>query len=327
MKHSARFAIALAPLLLAAVASAGAFPIAGKPIRLVVPFPAGSEAFDGTARIVAQRLGPALNIPVVVDNRPGGGTIIGNQLVASSPPDGHTLLYGVWTSFTMLPHQLAQRPYDELRDFTPITQVARSGLVLLANASIPASNVQELIAYVKANPGKLSFASWQFGGLNHVYLEMLKADAGLQMVHVPYKGPPDALKDLLEGRVQLMMGAGHAHLAYVRSGKLRTIATASPGRIPGWGDVPTFAEQGLSGYENAGGIAVFGPAKLPREVVRRLNEEFAKILRSPEVIELFTRAVPSFEVEPSTPEALGAFVKAQHEQMGAVIRRLGIKIE
>jgi tripartite-type tricarboxylate transporter receptor subunit TctC len=316
----------MASLLPAAVLAAE-FPISGKPVRLVVPFPPGSDAFDGTARVVAQRLSVALNTPVVVDNRPGAGTVIGNQMVASSAPDGHTLLYGVWTSFTMLPHQLAQRPYDELRAFTPITQVARSGLVLLANASVPAGNVQELIAYAKANPGKLSFASWQFGGLNHVYLEMLKADAGLQMVHVPYKGPPDALRDLIEGRVQLMMGAGQAHLAHVRAGKLRSIAAASPGRIPGWQDVPTFAEQGLSGYDQAGGIAVFGPAKMPHEVVRRLNEEFGKILRSPDVIELFTRAVPSFEVEPSTPEALSAFVKSQHEQMGAVIRRLGIRID
>lgn len=316
----------MAWLLFAAV-SAAAFPVSGKPVRLVVPFPPGSEAFDGTARVVAQRLGPALNTPVVVDNRPGGGTVIGNQIVASSAPDGHTLLYGVWTAFTMLPHQLAQRSYDELRDFTPITHVARSGLVLLANASIPAGNVEELIAHARSNPGKLSFASWQFGGLNHVYLEMFKADAGLQIVHVPYKGPPDALRDLIEGRVQLMMGAGQAHLAFVRAGRLRSIAAASTGRIPGWLDVPTFAEQGLPGYDHAGGIAVFGPAKMPPEVVRRLNDEFAKILRSPEVIELFSRAVPSFEVEPSTPEALGAFVKAQHEKMGAVIRRLGIKID
>lgn len=320
-------AVALASILIAAATSAAAFPIAGKPIRLVVPFPPGSEAFDGTARIVAQRLSTALSTPVVVDNRPGAGTVIGNQVVAASPPDGHTLLYGVWTAFTMLPHQLPQRPYDEFRDFTPITTVARSALVLLANASVPAANLKELIAYAKAHPGKLSFASWQFGGLNHVYLEMLKADAGLAMVHVPYKGGPDALKDLIEGRVHLMMGALQVHIAYVRSGKLRSIATASSSRIPGWQDVPTFAEQGLMGYDHVGGLAVFGPAKMPPGVVKRLNEEFAKILRTPDVIDFFTRAVPSFEVEPSTPEALGDFVKAQHEHMGAVIRRLGIRID
>src|SRR5688572_24341891 len=138
MRLSRILGITALPCLLTVMISTVAFPISGKPIRLVVPFPPGSEAFDGTARILAQRLGPALNVPVVVENRPGAGTLIGNQIVASSPPDGHTLLYGVWTSFTMLPHQLAQRPYDELRDFTPITQVARSGLVLLANASVPA---------------------------------------------------------------------------------------------------------------------------------------------------------------------------------------------
>ena len=307
--------------------SAGAFLVPGKPVRLVVPFPPGSDAFDGTARIVAQRLGPALGVPVVVENRPGAGTVIGNQVVASSPPDGHTLLYGASTSLTLLPHQVARLPYDALRDFTPITLVARSGMVLLVSAAVPVNDVGELIAYAKAHPGKLSYAAWQLGGLNHVYMEMLKADAGLDIVQVPYKGPPDAVKDLIEGRVQLMMGASQLHLSYVRSGKLRSLAAANSGRVPGWREVPTFAEQGLQGYDHSGGIAVFGPAHMPAHVVARLNDEFARILRAPDVVELMTRAVPTLEVAPSTPEALGALVKAQHEQMGAVIRRLGIRIE
>ena len=327
MKLSRAVAFSVLVLLLTVAVSAVAFPIAGKPVRLVVPFPPGSDAFDGTARIVAQRLGPALNVPVIVENRPGAGTVIGNQVVASSPPDGHTLLYGAWTAFTMLPHQVANRPYDELRDFTPITQVARSGMVLLVNASVPVHDLKDLIAHARENPGKLSYASWQLGGLNHVYVEMLKADAGLDIVHIPYKGPPDALKDLIEGRVHVMMGASQAHLSYVRAGKLRSLAAANARRVPGWPDVQTFAEQGLRGYDHAGGIAVFGPAKMPSYVVTRLNDEFSKILRSPEVIELITRAVPTLEVEPSTPEALSAFVKAQHEQMGVVIRRLGIRID
>jgi tripartite-type tricarboxylate transporter receptor subunit TctC len=227
MTYSRQFAIALVPLLVTAIASAGAFPIAGKPIRLVVPFPAGGPALDGTARIVAEKLRPTLGVPVIVENRPGAGTVVGNAAVASAAPDGHTLLYGVGTAFTMLPHQLAKRPYDEFQDFTPITLVATSPLFMAAHASVPASNVRELVAFAKANPGTLSFGSWQFGGINHVVLEQLKVEQALDMVHVPYKGPDDALKDLMEGRVHLMMGAGVTLLGLVKSGKLRALGAAS----------------------------------------------------------------------------------------------------
>jgi tripartite-type tricarboxylate transporter receptor subunit TctC len=130
--------------------------------------------FDGTARLMAQKLGESLGVPVIVDNRPGAGTVIGNRAVASAAPDGHTLLYGATTSLTLLPHQLAKRPYDELRDFTPITNVGSSPLFLMAHPSVPARNVNELVAYARANPGRLAFASYQFGGFNHLYLEMLK---------------------------------------------------------------------------------------------------------------------------------------------------------
>ena len=327
MKPSRLFSLVVAPFLALAAVLASGFPIPGKPVRMVVPFPAGAEAADATARVVAQRLSHALDVPVVVENRPGGGTVIGNQAVASAPPDGHTLLYGVWTSFTMLPHQLSKRPYDERRDFTPITLVARSPMQLVVNASLPITNLRELVAYAKAHPGKLSYGSWQTGGLNHVYLEMLKADAGIDIVQVPYKGPVDALRDLLEGRVHLMMNASRSVLLNVRTGKLRSLAASSATRVPAWIEVPTFAEQGFAGYDHTGGIAIFGPARMPPQTVKRLNAEFSRILRSPDVIEVFTRAVPSFEVEPSTPEALASLVNEQYETMGVIIRRLGIRID
>lgn len=327
MGTSRKLAMFVMPALLCAALSAVAFPQAGKPIRLVVPFPAGSPAFDGTARILAERLRVSLGVPVIVENRPGAGTVLGNQVVATAAPDGHTLLYGVGTSLTMLPHQLAKRPYNELRDFTPVTMVATSPLFLMAHPSVPAANLRELVDFAKANPGKLSFASWQFGGINHVVLEQLKADAAIDMVHVPYKGPDDALKDLLEGRIHLMMGASQLHVGFMQQGKLRALAAASKGRMRSLPDLPTFAEQGFSGYDHLGSIGVWGPGRLPAATVRRLNEEFGRILREPEVVAHFIRIVPTFEVSPSTPEELAAFLRAQHEFMGPLIRRLGIRIE
>ena len=321
-----RFVVpALVGLLLSGMAFA--FPIKDKPVRLIVPFPPGAEAFDGTARVIAQRLGPALGVPVVIENRPGAGAVIANQAVAVSPPDGHTLLYGVVTSFTMLPHQLAKRPYDEFREFTPITHVARSPLVLGMHPSVPGSNLQEAIAHAKAHPGKLSFGSWQFGGMNHVYLEMLKLASGAEMVHVPYKSPTDSLNDLLEGRIHLMMGGTSAFLSLARAGRIKLIGITSANRSPALPEVGTFSEQGFAGFDYEGSLAVLGPANMPRDAVKRLNEEIARILRAPEVVEFFLKVVPTFEVEASSPEELGAMMKAQYDYMGRIIRRLGIRIE
>jgi tripartite-type tricarboxylate transporter receptor subunit TctC len=156
---------------------------------------------------------------------------------------------------------------------------------------------------------------------------MLKADTGIDLVQVPYNSPMDALRDLLEGRIHLMMNASQSILSNVRTGKLRSLAASSATRVPAWMEVPTFAEQGFAGYDHTGGIAIFGPARMPPETVKRLNTEFATILRSPDVIEVFTRTVPSFEVEPSTPKALASLVNEQYEKMGIIIRRLGIRID
>ena len=303
------------------------YPVVGKPVRLVVPFPAGAEVFDATARMVAKKLSESLGVPVIVDNRPGGGNIVGNQAVASAAPDGHTLLYGLIPSLTMLPHQLARRPYDEFRDFTPITAVARSPLFLMAHPSVPAKNLGQLVAYARANPGKLAFASWQFGGLNQVYLEMLKAEAGIDMIHIPYKGPDDALRDLLEGRIQLMLGGSQTHVDLVRAGKLNALAATGGARMRSMPDLPTFAEQGFSGYEHVGGVGIFGPGGMAPATVGRLNAELSRVLRMPEVVDFFVQLAPTIEVEPSTPGELGAQVRAQYDAMGPIIRKLGIRID
>lgn len=321
------FLIALAAAVAAPCAALSQDFPGGKPVRLVVPFPPGVDVFDGTARMVAKKLGESLGVPVIVDNRPGAGGVIANQVVASAAPDGHTLLYSIVASLTMLPHQLAKRPYDEFRDFSPITYVARSPLFLMAHPSVPAKNLGELVAYAKANPGKLAFASWQFGGLNHVYLEMLKAQAGIDMVHVPYKSPDEALKDLLQGRIHLMMGASQSHVDLIRAGKLNALAATGGARMRSMPDLPTFAEQGFSGYEQVGGIAIFGPGGMAPATVGKLNAELSRVLRMPDVVDFFVRLAPTIEVEPSTPAELGAQMRAQYEAMGPIIRKLGIRLD
>jgi tripartite-type tricarboxylate transporter receptor subunit TctC len=327
MKLCRRLAVVFAPWLLLACTSAGAFPTAGKPVRLVVPFAPGAEAFDGTARVIAHHLSSALGTPVVVENRPGAGAVIANQAVATSAPDGHTVLYGVVTSFTMLPHQLAKRPYDEFRDFTPITHVASSALILGVHPSVPANNLKELISYASANPGKLSFGSWQFGGLNHISIELLNSAAGGAMVHVPYKNPTDSWNDLLNGRIHMLMSSTSGFISMGRAGRIRMLAITSRSRSSGVPEVPTFAEQGFEGFEHSGSIALFGPANMPDRAVTRLNQEVGRILRTPEVVAFFQKVVPTFEVKPSTPEELDAMMKAQYEYMGPTIKRLGIRVD
>ena len=327
MTRRVRLIGALAAGLLFAAGTAFAFPLPGKPIRIVVPYAAGGEIFDGSARLIAHHLGEALGASVVVENRPGAGNVIGNQAVASSAPDGHTLLYTAVTSFTMLPHQLSRRPYDEFRDFTPITHAFRGALLLLAHPSLPVDNLRELVAHAKANPGKVSFASWQLGGLNHVYLELFRLESALEMLHVPYKSGLDAQRDLVEGRVHLMLGGSSTQMGWARAGKLKVLAVSSPTRVRGLEEFATFGEQGFPGYDHVGSLAFFGPAKLAPDVVKRLNGELARILRTPEIIEFFRRVAPAVEVEPSSPEDLALLVRSQHDYMGPLIRRLGIRLD
>jgi tripartite-type tricarboxylate transporter receptor subunit TctC len=328
MNERSKLIAALAAVLAFVAATAAlAFPIAGKPIRVIVPFPAGGEVIDGTARVIAHRLGEALGASVIVENRPGAGNVIGNQAVAASLPDGHTLLYGAVTSFTLLPHQLSKRPYDEFRDFTPITHVARFALFLVSHPSLPVENLRGLIEYAKANPGKISFASWQLGGLNHLYLELLKAETGVDLLHVPYKSFLDSQRDLIEGRIHLMMSGTSTNLSWARSGRLKILGVASAKRMSGLQEFPTFGEQGLRGFDQTGSLAFFGPAGLPFEIVKRLNNELARILRSPEFVDFVARVSPAGEVEPSSPEELAALIRAQYDHMGPIIRRLGIRLD
>src|SRR5258705_7496135 len=211
-------AIAAMPLL----SAAQSFPVPGRQVRIVVPFPPGGQA-DFQARLIAPKLSAALGVPVVVDNRAGASSIIGVQEVAKAAPDGHTLLYTIASPIVVNPHLFAKLPYDPLRDLTPITLTAVSAQLLVAHASLPANDIKELVAYAKANPGKLNFGSYGPGTSSHLYGEMFKASAGIDIVHVPYKGAADATKDLVAGRCVVMFMTLTAPLPFVRQGTLKVL--------------------------------------------------------------------------------------------------------
>jgi tripartite-type tricarboxylate transporter receptor subunit TctC len=319
---SALFAFVLAAS--AASAAAQAFPVPGKPLRVVVPFAAGGGT-DVQARLVAPKLSEALGIPVLIENKPGASSTLAAQEVARATPDGHTLLYTFSGTFAQNPHTLANLPYDPFRDFTPIAQSARGPLVLVVHSSVPVSNLRELITYARAHPGKLNYASFGAGTSSHINAEVLKRETGIDIVHVPYKGTGDAIKDLLSGRVQLMFDAATTAIPNVKSGKLKMLGVVSETRVPMLPDIPTIAEQGVPGIDIIGWLGFFGPANMTPETVQQLNAAIVKALRSAEVADAFLKG--GYETAPSSPDELRAIVKDSYDRWGKVVRRLGLKVE
>ena len=315
---------ALAAAAFAALACAQEFPLAGRSIRVVVPTPPGGTT-DIQARLIAPKLGAALGVPVVVDNKPGASTIIGAQEVARAAPDGHTLLYTFSVTHTSAPHLFKKIPYDAIRDFTPIMHVARASNILVVHTSVPAATVDELVTYARANPGKLNFGSFSPGSSSHLLGEQLKLEAGIDIVHVPYKGSGDAIKDLLSGRVQLMFDGPTTALANVKSGRVKALAVAGPNRIASAREVPTMAEQGFPSMANAGYLGIFGPARMSAATLARLSDELVKIVRSPEVSELLVQG--GTEPTATSPQEFAAIVRDLHEKWGAVIRRIGLQLD
>ena len=248
-----------------------------KSIRVVVPFPAGGTT-DVLARAVAQKLTESLGQPAVVDNRPGAGGNIGAELVAKAPPDGYTLLMGTVGTHAINPSLYPKMPYDHVKDFVPVILVAGVPNVLVVNPSLPVNSVQELIAYAKANPGKLNFASSGNGTSIHLSGEMFKTMAGVQMTHVPYKGSAPALQDLVGGQVQLMFDNLPSSLALIKAGKLKALAVTSLTRAAALPEVPTVAESGLPGFEASSWFGLLAPAGTPQPIVVTLNGDVAKWL-------------------------------------------------
>ena len=323
--HSRR--LMLAALAFSAIAAASlpciaqSFPVPGRQVRIVVPFPPGGQA-DFQARLVAPELSAALGVPVVIDNRPGASSIIGVQEVARAAPNGHTLLYTIASPIVVNPHVFAQLPYDALRDLTPITLTAVAAQVLVARSSLPAANIKELVAYAKSNPGKLNFGSYGPGTSSHLYGEMLKASAGIDIIHVPYKGAADATKDLVAGRIDLMFMAPTAPLPYVQRGDLKVLGVVGDRRLSSMPGVPTIVEQGVRGLELTGWLGMFAPAGTPAPTVDRLNSELARILHRPEIVERFRDG--GSDVASTTPRAFAELVRNDYQRWGEVVRRLGI---
>ena len=300
--------------------NAQAYPV--KPIRFIVPFSAGGGA-DIVARAIAQKLGDALAQQVVIDNRTGAAAIIGTELAAKSAPDGYTLILGQTGPNSINPGLYEKLPYDVLRDFAPITLATTYPYVLVVHPSIPTKTVTELIALAKARPNELSFASAGNGAANHLAAELFKSMASIQMVHVPYKASAPALIDVLGGHVSMMFDPIITAMPQAKLGKLRALGVTSLKRTAVAGDLPTFAETGLPGFEAIGWHGILVPAGTPREIVMRLNSEIVGVLRAPDIRTRF--AEQGAEPVGNTPEQFLEFLKSDLTKWAKVIKAAGVR--
>ena len=310
----------LAVLLCAA--HAHAFPVPGKPVRIVVPFAPGGQT-DIQARAIAQRVGDATGLAVIVENRPGGNTMIGAREVQKAPPDGHTLLYTIATH-VQIPHLYREPPWDPFRDFTPITAGARSATVLTAHVTAPFTNVHELVAYAKANPGKLNYASFGSGSTSHLNGELLKRLAGIEIVHVPYKGSGDAMKDHITGTVQLFFDGPTTAIANAKTGRVKLIATAAETRKAALPELPTLRE---AGYDVGmwGYLWFWGPPAMPPATLEAVYRPLAAAILHPAIKELF--AAGGSEASGMPPSETEQAARSLHERWGSVIRTIGVKLD
>lgn len=312
------FAIAvLAVSALIAVPATAQYP--SKPIRLIVPFPPGGAA-DLSARAVALPLSQALGQPIIVENRPGADGAIAADIVIKSAPDGYTLFYGTNTPLCSVQVMHKNPPYNSLTDFTPISLVGTFGFFLFVNPALPAKSIRELLEYVRANPGKLSYATGNSTSM--LATAQLKLQEHLDIVEIPYKGDAPATTDLVAGHVQLMIATPGTAVPFVKEGRLRALATLLPSRSSLLPDVPTSAEAGLPPLAISPWAALFGPAKMPKEIADRIARETATVLARPDVREQLERY--AFDGRSSTPEALGAFLKEQVDVWGRTAREIGI---
>jgi len=304
-------------------ASAQAWPT--RPVKLVIPFPAGG-ATDIIGRTLATRLGTALGQQVVVENRPGAGGSIGADMVAKAPADGYTVLMGTGSTHSVGPAINPRMPYDAARDFAPVAHVANAPSVLVVGAGFPARTVQELVALLRRSPGRYNFGSSGIGTYPHLSAEMFKWRAGgLFVVHIPYRGTGLVITDLVSGQIAFLMDSVVSAQPHIRDGKVRPLAVSGERRSPSLPDVPTFAEAGIGGMDISNWFGAFVPAGTPPEVLARLNREINAALRAPEVLERLERA--GAEPAGGSPEQFARLIRADHENWKAVIKRAGIKPE
>ena len=318
-----KIALALYAVAISFSAAAQTFPQPGKPIRFVVPFPAGGQT-DIQARAIAQKMSESLGgHAVIVENKPGGSTVIGAREVQKAAPDGHTLLYTIATH-VQNPHLFRIPPWDPFKDFTPITAGAKSATVLTAHVSMPFSDVNGLIDYARANPGKLNFASFGAGSSSHLNGEKFKRLAGIDIVHVPYKGSGDAMKDHLSGVVQLFFDGPTTAISNTRSGRVKMLAAAAETRYAAMPDLPTMRELGFDvGYW--GYLWFWGPAGMSPATLESVYSHLAGAIRHPDVVRLFAEG--GAEASGMPPAEMARTAKELSERWGAVIREVGVRLD
>lgn len=315
-----RLACLLLLSLSALTALAQGYP--NKPIRMVVPFPPGS-ATDSVARAFATAMAPALGQPVVVENRAGGDGVIAGAEVVRAAPDGYTIMMGTNTPLAAGPALKKQPPYDPLTDFTPLADIGRYTFFFVVHPSVPANTLGEFIAHAKANPGAVNYGTGNTTGI--VSVAQFASLAGVKMTHVPYKGEPQALTDLLAGRIQLMSVSAGTSIQHIREGKLKALAVTLPTRSPMLPQVPTMAEAGVPGFSIISWAAVVGPPRMPAELVARLNRELLAAMSKPEVTTIAERQ--AFQLTGSTPAKLGEFMKEQWDSYRAMLKAAGVEPE
>jgi len=303
------------------VASAQSYP--ARPIRLIIPVEAGSSTNDTIPRALAQRLSPALGQPIIMDNHAGASGRIGTEMAAKSAPDGYTLLVGYTTTLSIGPSVYAKLGYDPVKDFAPVARLFVSSFLVAVNSAVPATNIKELIALAKARPGQLNFASAGTGSTPHLCGELLKTMAEIDIVHVPYKAAGAAMTALAGGEAQVGCQAAGTLLPLIKAGKLRALAVAATHRLSLLPDLPTAQESGLAGFEVDAWTGVMAPAKTPESIIRRLYDEIARIVNTPDM----KNFIVSQGAEPALmdPAKFGAYLNAERVKWAKVVKTANVK--
>ena len=319
---TSRSFVMIAALLLAVAATAQPYP--AKPVRVIVPFPPGGAA-DIVARAITHEMSRSWGTQVIVDNRAGAGGMIGAELAARAVPDGYTLLFASASPMSVSPHLAAKPPYHPVRDFTPIVLIGFSPNVLVVHPSLPARTMKELIAIARARPGQINYASNGVGTLSHLAVELIKSQAGINMVHVPYKGGAPAIIDTVAGHCTVFVSAYPTVAAQIREKRLRPIAVTSAKRIDIAPELPTVAESALPGFEAIQWWGAYGPLGLPAELVAKLNGDIGRAIQTAEVKQRLAAdaAVPAG----GSPADLASYLKTDYERWGRVVKSAGIRPE
>jgi tripartite-type tricarboxylate transporter receptor subunit TctC len=294
-----------------------------RPVRFVIPYPPGGPT-DILGRVVAQRLSQDLGQPMVVENRAGASGVIGSEVIARAAPDGQSFLMNA-SIHVIIPHLNRSMPFDAVADFTPVTNMAMVPLVAVVNPALPVRSIAELIAYLKANPGKVSYASSGNASALHLAGEMFKLMTGTDMVHVPYRGAGPAVQDLIAGNIQLMFDSIPSSAAAVRAGLLRPLAVTTAKRVGAYPDLPTVAEAGVPGFDIATWYAIWAPPRTPAPIVARLQQAVAAAVAVPEVRERL--AVLGADPVADTPEAFAAFCRSEYDRWGRLVREAQVRLD